>query len=100
MRLRPDRRLRRRLLSLDFHRLVRPPCEGRSPNVSDRALGLSGRFVDELLSGTWSALTLTFRNHFGLSLVQVGLLDQVLNWVALVIEPPASLLIDAWSRSL
>lgn len=83
-----------------FHRLVRLPTEGRSPAVSDRALGLSftGRFVDEVLSGTWSALTPTFRNHFGLSLVQVGLLDQVLSWVALVVEPPASLLIDARSR--
>ena len=83
-----------------FHRLVRLPCEGRTPAVSDRALGLSfsGRFVDEVLSGTWSALTPTFRHHFGLSLVQVGLLDQVLSWVALVVEPPASLLIDARSR--
>ncbi len=83
-----------------FHRLVRLPGEGRSPAVSDRALGLSfsGRFVDEVLSGTWSALTPTFRSHFGLSLLQVGLLDQVLSWVALVVEPPASLLIDARSR--
>ncbi|MGH9164937.1 MAG: MFS transporter, partial [Acidimicrobiales bacterium] len=28
----------------------------------------------------------------------VGLLEQVLGWVALVVEPPASLLIDVWSR--
>ena len=83
-----------------FHRLLRLPREGRSPAVSDRALGLSfsGRFVDEVLSGTWSVLMPTFRSHFGLSLVQVGLLDQVLSWVALVIEPPASLLIDVRSR--
>lgn len=83
-----------------FHRLVRLPRDGRSPAVSDRALGLSfsGRFVDEVLAGTWSALTPTFRSHFGLSLLQVGLLDQALNWVALVVEPPASLLIDARSR--
>lgn len=83
-----------------FHRLVRLPREGRSQAVSDRALGLSfsGRFVDEVLSGTWSALSPTFRSHFGLSLLQVGLLDQVLNWVALAVEPPASLLIDVRSR--
>jgi len=83
-----------------FHNLVRLPRAGRSPAVSDRALGLSfsGRFVDELLSGAWQALTPTFRRHFGLSLVQVGLLDQVLGWVALAVEPPASLLIDARSR--
>jgi MFS family permease len=83
-----------------FHRLVRLPREGRSPAVSDRALGLSfsGRFVDEVLSGAWSALMPTFRRHFGLSLVQVGFLDQLLSWVALVIEPPASLLIDVRSR--
>lgn len=83
-----------------FHRLVRLPRQGRSPAVSDRALGLSfsGRFVDEVLSGAWSVLTPTFRRHFGLSLVQVGLLDQVLSWVALAIEPPASLLIDVRSR--
>lgn len=83
-----------------FHRLVRLPLDGRSPAVSDRALSLSfsGRFVDEILSGAWQALTPTFRRHFGLSLVQVGFLDQVLGWVALAIEPPASLLIDARSR--
>ena len=62
-------------------RLLRLPREGRSPDVSDRALGLSfsGRFVDEVLAGAWSALTPTFRSHFGLSLVQLGLLDQVLD---------------------
>lgn len=83
-----------------FHRLVRLPREGRSDAVSDRALALSfsGRFVDEVLSGSWTALSPTFRSHFGLSLVQVGLLDQVLNWVALIVEPPASLLIDVRSR--
>ena len=83
-----------------FHRLVRLPREGRSQAVSDRALGLSfsARFVDEVLSGSWTALSPTFRSHFGLSLLQVGLLDQVLNWVALVVEPPASLLIDVRSR--
>lgn len=63
----------------NFHRLVRLPREGRSLSVSDRALGLSfsGRFVDEVLSGSWTALSPTFRSHFGLTLLQVGLLDQV-----------------------
>ena len=40
----------------------------------------------------------TFRRTFGLSLVAVTLLQQVLAWVALVVEPPASMLIDVRSR--
>lgn len=56
------------------------------------------RFVDELLSGAWTVLAPTFRRTFGLSLVAVALLDQVLFWVALVVEPPAALLIDVKSR--
>jgi MFS family permease len=72
----------------------------RRPGVDDRAvaLGLGGRFTDELLSGTYTVLTPTFRQRFGLSLVAVALLDQVLAWVALVVEPPAALLIDVRSR--
>lgn len=81
-------------------RIFRLPAEGRAPEVSDRALALSfsGRFVDEVLSETARVLMPTFRRHFGLSLVQVGLLEQVLDWVALLVEPPASLLIDVRSR--
>lgn len=45
-------------------------------------------------------LTPTFRRVFGLSLVQIGLLDQVLTWVALVVEPVAGVLIDLRSRRL
>lgn len=57
-----------------------------------------GRFTDELLSGVFVVLAPTFRRVFGLSLVAVTLLDQVLAWVALVVEPPASMLIDVRSR--
>jgi len=39
-------------------------------------------------------LTPTFRRVFGLSLFQVGLLLQVLEWVALVVEPVAASTID------
>ena len=45
-------------------------------------------------------LTPTFRRVFGLSLVQIGLLDQVLTWVALVVEPVNGVLIDLRSRRL
>ena len=68
--------------------------------MSDRAIALAflGRFTDELLSGVFTVLTPTFRRVFDLSLVAVALLSQVLEWVALVVEPPASMLIDVRSR--
>jgi MFS family permease len=72
----------------------------RAGAVSDRAVALVflARFVDEILSGAWTVLAPTFRRAFGLSLVQVGLLTQVVEWVALVVEPPAATLIDLRSR--
>ena len=72
----------------------------RRPDVRDSAVALAftARFVDEVLSGAWSVLTPTFRRVFGLSVVQIGLLSQVLDWVALVVEPVASSLIDLRSR--
>ncbi|MGH2687128.1 MAG: MFS transporter [Actinomycetota bacterium] len=68
--------------------------------MSGRAVALAflGRFTDELLSGSYAVLAPTFRRVFGLSLVAVTLLNQVLFWVALVVEPPASMLIDLRSR--
>ena len=80
--------------------MARVPGLERRDDVSDRAVALAflGRFTDELLSGTYAVLAPTFRRVFGLSLVAVALLDQVLFWVALVVEPPASLLIDVRSR--
>jgi MFS family permease len=68
--------------------------------VAERAIGLAftARFVDELASGAWLVLAPVFRRVFGLSLVQVGLLTQVLNWVALAVEPVTASLIDVASR--
>ena len=62
------------------------------------AVAFTARFVDELLSGAWTVLTPTFRRVFGLNLFQVGLLVQVLEWVALVVEPLAASMIDHSSR--
>jgi MFS family permease len=72
----------------------------RRPGTSDRAVALVflARSVDEILSGAWSVLTPTFRRAFDLTLVQVGLLEQLLSWVALVVEPPAATLVDLRSR--
>jgi MFS family permease len=68
--------------------------------VSDRAVALVfvARFADEVLSGAWTVLSPTFRVVFRLSLVQVGFLSQVLEWVALAVEPVAALQIDLRSR--
>ena len=66
--------------------------------ISDRGLAVvfTARFTDEALAGAWSVLTPTFRTGLGLSLFQVGLLTQVLSWVALLVEPVTASLID-WS---
>ena len=68
--------------------------------VSDRVIALTfgARFVDEVTSGAWLVLAPVFRRAFGLSLVQVGLLTQVLTWVALGVEPFTASLIDIVSR--
>ena len=81
-------------------RVMRLDRLGRDESVSDRAIALAftARFVDELLSGAWTVLTPTFRQAFRLNLVEVGLLTQVVDWVAVVIEPPAATLIDLRSR--
>lgn len=72
----------------------------RSPDVPDRvaALVFVARFVDELLSGALTVLVPTFRRAFGLSVLAAAALEQVLAWVALVVEPPAALLSDLGSR--
>lgn len=61
-------------------------------------LAFTARFTDELLSGAWAVLTPLFRRVFRLSLVQVGLLTQVLAWVALFVEPVTAAMIDLHSR--
>ena len=84
------------MIARAFVRLCRLDRLARRDGVDDRAVTASftARFVDELLSGAWTVLVPTFRRVFGLSLVQVGLLLQVLAWVALVVEPVAASSID------
>lgn len=76
--------------------LCRLDCLARRDGVDDRALASSftARFIDELAGGAATVLLPTFRRVFGLSLFQVGLLVQVLDWVALVVEPVAASTID------
>ena len=83
-----------------FLRGLRPDRLHSNPAAGDRAIALAftARFTDEVLSGAWTVLAPTFRVVFGLSLVQVGLLSQVLEWVALVVEPVTAAMIDLWSR--
>lgn len=84
---------------LGLHRLGRRAPATDRP-ITDRAVLLSftARFTDELLSGAWTVLGPTFRRAFGLSLVQLGLLSQVLAWVALGVEPFSATMIDVASR--
>ncbi len=81
-----------------FHTLFKPIP--RQPEASSRAVvaGLGGRFADELLSGLPDVLMPTFRATFGLSYAQISLLALALNYVAVVVEPVAGVLIDLWSR--
>jgi MFS family permease len=90
------------MLSSRFIRRAGLDRLGPRADVPERAISLAftARFVDEILSSAWDVLTPTFRRVFGLSLVQIGLLDQVLTWVALVVEPIAGTLIDLRSRRL
>jgi MFS family permease len=88
------------VLSSRFIRIARLDRLERQDGVSDRAVALAfvARFTDEIVSGAWSVLTPTFRAVFRLSLVQVGFLSQILNWVALVVEPIAAAHIDLRER--
>lgn len=72
----------------------------RAEGVSDLqvALGFGARFWDELLSGMPAVLMPTLQQQLGLSLTQISLLSQLLNYVAMVVEPVSGLLIDVWSR--
>jgi len=90
------------VFSSRFVRYTRLDRLHRSAGVSDRAvaLGFVARFADEVLSGAWTVLTPTFRAVFRLSLVQIGFLSQLLNWVALVVEPLAAVHIDVGDRRL
>ncbi len=72
----------------------------RAPGVENRlvAVGLAGRFADELIGGLPAVLMPTIRQTLGLSLVQVGLLEQALYYVAALVEPGFALLIDIGRR--
>jgi MFS family permease len=72
----------------------------RAQGIGDRlvAVGLGGRFMDELLSGLPTVLLPTIRLHFGLSYTQVSLLGLAMRYVGAVVEPIADLLIDLWKR--
>jgi MFS family permease len=84
------------MLSRTLIRTTRLDRLPRQEGVDDRAVATAfgARFVDELLSGAWTVLAPTFRRVFGLSVFQVGLLFQVLDWVAFVVEPVAASTID------
>lgn len=88
------------MISSRLVRLARLNSLRPRDTVSHRALALTfgARFVDEVASGAWLVLTPVFRRTFGLSLVQVGLLTQVLTWAAVVVEPITASLIDVASR--
>jgi MFS family permease len=88
------------LLSSRLLAFVRARNMERRADYSDRAvaIGFAGRFTDEMGAGLFEVLAPTLRKTFGLSLAAVSLLYQVLSWVALVIEPPAAMLIDVRSR--
>lgn len=72
----------------------------RAEGISDRqvVLAFGARFWDELLSGMPDVLMPTLQQQLGLSLAQVSLLRQLLDYVALVVEPVSGLLIDVWPR--
>jgi MFS family permease len=88
------------VLSSRLIRLARLDRLQRREGVPDRAVSLVfvARFTDEVLSGAWTVLAPTFRLVFRLSLVQVGFLSQLLNWVALAVEPVAAVHIDLRER--
>lgn len=73
----------------------------RRPDVDDRpvVLAMFGRFTDEVLHGALSALTPVFKTQLGLSLAQIGALDQVLRYVAVVVEPAAAAAMDVYHRN-
>ena len=88
------------MISRAFVRSCRLDRLHRRDGVDEGAVtvAFTARFVDEVLSGAWDVLSPTFRRVFGLSIFQLGLLFQVLDWVALLVEPVAASTIDHSSR--
>ncbi len=81
-----------------MRRILRPIP--RAPGVTNRqvAVGLGGRFFDELLSEVPGVLLPTLQRLFGLSYVQVSALGLALDYVAAAVEPVSGLLLDVWDR--
>lgn len=72
----------------------------RNPRFSTRqvVLAYGGRFSDELLGGLPDVLMPTIQQQLGLTLAQIALLRQVMDWVSQVIDPVHGLLLDVWDR--
>ena len=72
----------------------------RAKGISDRlvSVALSGRFMDELLSGLPNVLMPLIRSQLGLSYTQVSLLGLTLDYVSAPVEFISGLLIDLWKR--
>ena len=72
----------------------------RADGVTDLQviLGFGGRFFDELITGLPDVLMPAIQNQLGLSLTQVAALHQILNYVAVVVEPISATLADLLRR--
>ena len=84
----------------DIFRNLQPDPIPRAEGVTNRVvtLGLLGRFFDELLGGLPDILMPTIRDWLGLSYTQASFLWQILEYVAVVVEPINGFLIDIWQR--
>lgn len=72
----------------------------RNPRFSTRQVSLAygGRFSDELMSGLPDVLMPTIQQQLGLSLAQIALLRQTMEWISQIIDPIHGLLLDVWDR--
>jgi hypothetical protein len=83
-----------------FTRLRKQFSLPRAEGVTDRQafLAYAARFCDEFLGSMPNVLMPTLQRQLGLSLAQVALLSQVLDYVSLLVEPASDLLLDLWQR--
>lgn len=79
---------------------LKPKTIPRADGISRRlvAIGMGGRFTDELLSGVPDVLMPSIRARLGLSYAQISLLYLALSYVAAIVEPVGGILIDLWQR--
>lgn len=72
----------------------------RAAGVTDGQVGLAyaARFCDEALGGMLDVLLPTIQQQLGLSLAQIALLRQVLEFVSAGVNPLNGLLLDVWPR--